>query len=332
MNQTTAAYVAGLIDGEGCITIAKSKSYFGLRIDVGMTRPGLPALRLLREKCGGKIRRTRDATEQWAAAWAWGLFGPSVAELLRAITPYLVVKQDQANLALSFQWAMDKQPRRPNGSVMWTPHLRTRCMQIHLAMQELNRKGPSVVEGGGDWFARLVGGIWVTPQRDLFSDLLWATFSETWPSSGTMRSGAVYPLRPWVLPIYEDGSSLWPSPQTQYDGRSMEAWTAAKKKMTDRHKRGEYAAGPGPMDRRPECDDDLPTRVERYPTPRASGLTMGGGSNTRKAAAARGMLVSGALNPMWVEWLMGFPPGWTDLELSETPSSRKSPSTSDAAL
>ena len=27
----------------------------------------------------------------------------------------------------------------------------------------------------------------------------------------------------------------------------------------------------------------------------------------------------GSLNPMWVEWLMGFPEGWTDLEDSETP-------------
>jgi hypothetical protein len=31
----------------------------------------------------------------------------------------------------------------------------------------------------------------------------------------------------------------------------------------------------------------------------------------------------GKLNPTWVEWLMGFPPGWTDLEDSETPSSPK---------
>ena len=31
----------------------------------------------------------------------------------------------------------------------------------------------------------------------------------------------------------------------------------------------------------------------------------------------------GKLNPRWVEWLMGFPPGWTDLEDSETPSSPK---------
>lgn len=29
--------------------------------------------------------------------------------------------------------------------------------------------------------------------------------------------------------------------------------------------------------------------------------------------------VGGQLNPAWVEWLMGFPPGWTDLSASEMP-------------
>ena len=29
--------------------------------------------------------------------------------------------------------------------------------------------------------------------------------------------------------------------------------------------------------------------------------------------------VGGQLNPEWVEWLMGFPLGWTDLNVSETP-------------
>jgi hypothetical protein len=36
--------------------------------------------------------------------------------------------------------------------------------------------------------------------------------------------------------------------------------------------------------------------------------------------------VGGPLNPTWVEWLMGFPLGWTDCGPSETRSSRKSPS------
>ena len=37
----------------------------------------------------------------------------------------------------------------------------------------------------------------------------------------------------------------------------------------------------------------------------------------------------GSLNPTWVEWLMGYPSGWTDLNHSETVSSPKSPTTSD---
>lgn len=36
-----------------------------------------------------------------------------------------------------------------------------------------------------------------------------------------------------------------------------------------------------------------------------------------------GKAIRGTLNPMWVEWLMGFPLGWTDLKPSEMPSSRK---------
>jgi DNA (cytosine-5)-methyltransferase 1 len=28
---------------------------------------------------------------------------------------------------------------------------------------------------------------------------------------------------------------------------------------------------------------------------------------------------TGQLNPQWVEWLMGFPEGWTDLKPSEMP-------------
>lgn len=40
-------------------------------------------------------------------------------------------------------------------------------------------------------------------------------------------------------------------------------------------------------------------------------------------------VVGGSLNPTWVEWLMGFPTGWTDLNALETPSSRKSLSKSD---
>jgi hypothetical protein len=63
-----------------------------------------------------------------------------------------------------------------------------------------------------------------------------------------------------------------------------------------------------------------------WPTPTAVTNTGGaalckwGGSGAR--AKLRTMVtpqeLNGALNPMWVEWLMGFPLGWTDLEPSGT--------------
>ena len=42
-------------------------------------------------------------------------------------------------------------------------------------------------------------------------------------------------------------------------------------------------------------------------------------------AAADPAAIGQKVNPEWVEWLMGFPLGWTDLEDSETQSSPKSP-------
>ena len=41
--------------------------------------------------------------------------------------------------------------------------------------------------------------------------------------------------------------------------------------------------------------------------------------------------LSGYRSPTWVEWLMGFPQGWTDLEDLETPLSHKSQNTSEGS-
>ena len=81
-------------------------------------------------------------------------------------------------------------------------------------------------------------------------------------------------------------------------------------------------------------DGEFGKAIRNWPTPRSS---MTGGAtdnrlldkerNLEKAVAQTGD--RGQLNPTWVEWLMGFPSGWTDLEDSETPSSPKSQSGSD---
>ena len=71
---------------------------------------------------------------------------------------------------------------------------------------------------------------------------------------------------------------------------------------------------------------DQVSNMDRWPTPTSRDWKDGRKVYDRKKdgtatqdtlgrrLAAMGETVSGALNPMWVEWLMGFPTGWTDLE------------------
>src|SRR5579884_393658 len=71
---------------------------------------------------------------------------------------------------------------------------------------------------------------------------------------------------------------------------------------------------------------NLNDAVQMYPTPiardwrsgKSSEETMQKNSRPLREIAAQGQ-ASGQLNPEFVEWLMGFPIGWSDLEDSETP-------------
>jgi hypothetical protein len=65
--------------------------------------------------------------------------------------------------------------------------------------------------------------------------------------------------------------------------------------------------------------------VQKCPTPRVNGMCGGTGSwellnkfTTPEEARAMGAGNGGTLNPLWVEWLMGWPIGWTGLEPLET--------------
>ena len=88
--------------------------------------------------------------------------------------------------------------------------------------------------------------------------------------------------------------------------------------------------------RKRNCGPSLPTYVKMWPTPSSeprgphSGreVTKGGQTVSKNTGTAWGMTLEtavaraapgGQLNPLWVEWLQGFPLGWTDLKHSETP-------------
>nr|DAU39157.1 MAG TPA: hypothetical protein [Caudoviricetes sp.] len=104
-------------------------------------------------------------------------------------------------------------------------------------------------------------------------------------------------LRDWVA--VQEGRSLWPTPTARdcKGANSMEHLTQPKMPGNSHH----------------VCQ--LANAVKLFTTPCAGDAQGSHGGNNHRSLRTD---VAGQLNPTWVEWLMGFPPGWTDLNVSET--------------
>ena len=79
----------------------------------------------------------------------------------------------------------------------------------------------------------------------------------------------------------------------------------------------------------PKVGAGLAGAVHKWPTPTKADGMGGPGSSDRQGGDNLRTATGGSLNPTWVEWLMGYPLGWTALKDSETQSFRKSQSGSD---
>ena len=101
----------------------------------------------------------------------------------------------------------------------------------------------------------------------------------TWSVQDTKFSRSIIRLRASVPRTDETECSLWPTPVANDDNKTPAAHRAMKGRM--------------------------------------------GGNRTAitslQVMAKHVEQSTGSLNPTWVEWLMGFPIGWTDCEHSETP-------------
>lgn len=111
--QNQLAYVAGFMDGEGTITIARniSKKHPGkpyYRIYVTISSTDLEVLQLIQTWFPeGKILETNDkrAKPHYRQAYRYHTEGPRAYRMLILLKPYLVIKRKQAALALGFYWS-----------------------------------------------------------------------------------------------------------------------------------------------------------------------------------------------------------------------------------
>ena len=100
--ETQHAYFAGLVDGDGCITVT------GGDLSITVTNSYKPVLDDLCSAYGGGVYNsghiTREDTRQ---VYRWRLWCLKAVDFIRKILPYLRVKRNQALVALQYQETTD---------------------------------------------------------------------------------------------------------------------------------------------------------------------------------------------------------------------------------
>lgn len=180
-------------------------------------------------------------------------------------------------------------------------------------------------------------------------------FARNWSVRDTLSPYLILKLRLSERPIDDKDASLWPTPTVPNGGRSVKHVTDWRSERTAYHnghkvqidlnaavkmwptpKARDYkdTTTLPPSRQMDSGKDSLSQRVGRLlPTPNArdwknaTAAEWDNPGNTRNlnrfiAKQCEGSDIKeerlGQLNPTWVEWLMGFPLGWTDLSASET--------------
>lgn len=104
MKETDIAYLAGIIDGEGSITINRNTKYTNGRVSlrpkvtVSMTHePTIAHIWSIGNASGNHwIDRRRTGVNHYVAEWRY----QDAARILRELMPYLITKREQAKLMI----------------------------------------------------------------------------------------------------------------------------------------------------------------------------------------------------------------------------------------
>ena len=341
MNPDTAflAYVAGLLDGEGCLTIGtkidKGKTYYTIRVLIQMSEKAGPLLEELQNRLGGglHLRKERAKTNQ-VRCMAWGIYGEKAISLLQLLLPFLAIKKPQALTLIQCWEAMPRHKEAKANRAEWEP-IAAMCVQ---RIRTLNRVGIPPEDG---CFALLVGNDWCKPQLSLFSKTGLEPFSESFPREGICVNGHVFRRQMWAPAIGVIGGGLLPTPvaQTGAGGpKGLDGGSGARQMLMDAgipRAAGAPTALPTPRtcsamaapvnssgsiegDRFPNLETVI-GRMLPTPTVNDSKNASLPPSQQNRDSLTGAMLrddsiPTGAatyLNPSFVEEMMGFPVGWT---------------------
>lgn len=110
-NELNDAYLSGILDGEGGISILRGSHketekrilYEKYTLRLCVTNTDIKLLEWIKEHYAGHIHERKEVTTRWHKIWMWYCGGRKAAEILRICLPYLVSKKERAILVIAFQ-------------------------------------------------------------------------------------------------------------------------------------------------------------------------------------------------------------------------------------
>lgn len=109
------AWAAGFFDGEGCIMLTKRHRKNSLNYDLRITvaNTDIRSLHKFRQMFGGSIQvQVRPDHERWLPSWTWVAQNRAAEQCLLRLLPWLVVKHEQAELAIRSRQYVDRRHRK----------------------------------------------------------------------------------------------------------------------------------------------------------------------------------------------------------------------------
>lgn len=133
MTKVEAAWLAGFIDGEGTLSARKNNVDYVLGY-LNIYNTNVQVIKYITSLIGGHVSRTNRATSRHKEGLKVSLYGRSTLPVIRAITPFLRIKQQQAQLLVEL-FTIQSRSTKSHREIK-----EQRRIMGHLV--KLNRKGP----------------------------------------------------------------------------------------------------------------------------------------------------------------------------------------------
>ena len=102
-NLECLAYVAGIVDGEGSITITTNATRRTFVSFIYVSNTDVRLMDWLRTTFGGSVYKMKSQGDNCKAGYRWALFGKKAGKFIKQIRPYLKIKYEQADVVIAFQ-------------------------------------------------------------------------------------------------------------------------------------------------------------------------------------------------------------------------------------